>query len=101
MARGKGYRGETCPEVLQEIVGAHQPLIFSDLLSMVRRRGTWSDNTIYRQAMKWTINLPPAYLEWPASKRRFLFLRPDGLFELYDEAKHGAFRGGTRIDALP
>ena len=97
---GKGYHGETCPVVIREIVSAHQPMMFTDLFSMVSRRGTWSANTIYRQAMKWTINLSPAHLEWPARQPRFLFLRPDGLFELYDEEKHGVFRGGTRIDAL-
>ena len=96
----KGYHGETCPEVIHEIVAANQPVMFPDLLSMVSERGTWSANTIYRQTMKWTINLPPAYLEWPTSQSRFLFLRPDGLFELYDEEKHGLFRKGTRIDAL-
>jgi hypothetical protein len=97
---GKGYHDETCPEVMLEIVRTHQPLKFADLFDMVSRRGTWSPNTICRQAMKWTINLAPAYLEWPASQPRFLFLRPDGLFELYDEQAHGVFHRGTRIDVL-
>ena len=97
---GKGYKNETCPEVIHEIVSAQQPLKFTDLFSMVTRRGTWSTNTIYRQSMKWIVNLPPAYLEWPANQPRFLFLRPDGLFELYDEEKHGVFRAGTRLAGL-
>jgi hypothetical protein len=96
----KGYKGESCPEVMREIISAHQPLTFTDLFRMVSERGSWSDNTIYRQTMKWTVNLPPAYLEWPASRPRFLFVRPDGLFELYDGEEHGIFRAGTRVDAL-
>ncbi len=96
----KGYLGETCAEVIRDIVGAQHPLSFAELFGMVTARGSWSANTIYRQAMKWIINLPPAYLEWPASDPRFLFLRPDGLFEPYEERKHGVFRQGTRIDVV-
>lgn len=96
----KGYRGETCGEVIYEVVASSQPTQFSAIFEMTEARGTWGDHTIYRQLMKWIVNLPPAYREWPVSRRRFLFLRQDGLFELYSEGKHGVFREGTRIDVI-
>ncbi len=43
------------------------------------------------------VNLPPAYRHWSNAPERFLFLREDGRYELYDPEKHGVYNNGLRI----
>ncbi|RLE37842.1 hypothetical protein DRJ17_05595 [Candidatus Woesearchaeota archaeon] len=47
------------------------------------------------------VNLPPAYRHWSNAPERFLFLREDGRYELYDPEKHGIYSNGLRIKTHP
>jgi len=95
---GKGHRGETCAEAIREVVAALEPAAYADVFDSVRRRGTWATDTIHQQMMQWIVNLPPAHYHWEGSSQRFLFLRPDGLYELHRPRVHGIFDRGTRVD---
>jgi len=94
----KGHRGQTCAEAIYEVVESDQPAPFEEILEKVRLEGEWTVDTVCQQAMQFVINMPPAYHHWDHKRDRFLFLRPDGLFELYDESKHGVFDEGTRVE---
>jgi hypothetical protein len=98
---GKGYNGETCAEAIRQVVAVSEPAWYGDVFEKVRCRGTWADDTIHQQMMQWTVNLPPAYLHWPRSSEKFLFLRSDGLYELYRPRAHGVFDRGRRVDVDP
>ena len=77
------------------------PVTAEELFEKVRSKGNWSDDTIWQHLMQLVINLPPAYRHWPHAPERFLFLREDGKYELYDTEKHGTYIEGTRIEATP
>lgn len=84
----KGYRGESCSEVIKNCFNdGKQILSYSQIFSVVRRQGDWTDTTICRHLMSTVVNLIPARYEW-ASTGKFLFLRPDGRYELYNESIH-------------
>ncbi len=87
MGATKGYNGESCDEVMREVISADEVISCSELYDRVKSRGEWSDDTIWQHFMARTINLVPARHRWNASKQ-FLFLRPDGRYELHDERKH-------------
>lgn len=87
MGSRKGYEGESCDEVLKESIVAGEIVSCSALYQRVKSRGEWSDDTIWQHLMARTVNLVPARHRWPAHKQ-FLFLRPDGQYELYDKRKH-------------
>ena len=83
----KGHNGETCGEVVREILSSSQPLPFSEIHKQIQERGPWKDETIWQHLMSLVVNLPPARYHWKSTKP-FLFLRPDGQYEIYSEAKH-------------
>lgn len=83
----KGNRGQTCAEAIKACF--KQPgevLSYSKIFSVVKRQGEWKDTTIWRHLMSTVVNLIPARYEW--TNEKFLFLRPDGQYELYDPNKH-------------
>ena len=94
----KGYRGQTCADAIYEVVVSHQPARFEEVFDKVRLLGAWTPDTIHQHMMQLVVNLPPAYRRWRSVPERFLFLRPDGLYELHDESKHGVFEEGTRVE---
>lgn len=94
----KGYRSQTCADAVYEVVASEQPARFDEVFDKVRRLGAWRPDTICQHMMLLVVNLPPAYRHWCTKRERFLFLRPDGLYELYDDAKHGVFEEGTRVE---
>ncbi|OYT57490.1 MAG: hypothetical protein B6U76_00870 [Desulfurococcales archaeon ex4484_217_2] len=73
------------------------PVTAEELFYKVRKMGDWSDDTIWQHLMRLVVNLPPAYKHWPNTPERFLFLREDGKYEVYDPNKHGIYSEGTRI----
>lgn len=83
----KGYRGESCVEVVRASFSAEEVLRFSKLVERVRKRGPWKPATIWQHLMALVVNLPPARHHF-ANVKPFLFLRPDGQYEIYDQAKH-------------
>lgn len=83
----KGYNGQSCGEAIKNCFKDNfGPLSFSQIMSQVKTQGTWKDTTIRRHLMSTVVNLVPARYEW--TNEKFLFLRPDGRYELYDQQKH-------------
>jgi hypothetical protein len=62
-----------------------------DIFRSVKELGDWSESTIWQNLMSNVTNLPPARRHWP-SKNPFLFIRPDGAYEIYDPARHPPIR---------
>ncbi len=83
----KGYHNETCAQAIRSVVKPGQVVWFSELFTRVKQRGAWRDSTIWQHSMSLIVNLPAARYHWRSSKP-FLFLRPDGRYELYDPAVH-------------
>ena len=77
------------------------PATAEELFSRVKSMGEWSDDTIWQHLMALVVNLPPAYGHWPNMPERFLFIREDGRYELYDPRKHGIYNNGLRIKIHP
>ena len=87
MGARRGHNGESCREVMRETISQDEVVSCTEFYDRVKLRGDWSDDTIWQHFMALTINLVPAKHRWNMSKQ-FLFLRPDGRYELYDERKH-------------
>jgi len=86
--KGKGNRGETCWEAISEIINqAGKARRYSDILKLVKERGTWTDDHIAQELMSHLVNLPPARFHWK-NIQPFLFLNADGTFEAYKAGKH-------------
>ena len=84
-----GYAGETCAEAVRLSIDPGEVLRYSVLRERVAAKGAWRVATIRRHLMSCIVNLPPARFEWE-SREPFLFIRPDGRYELHDPAKHPA-----------
>lgn len=84
----KGYNGESCAEAIRKcFIDGKQPLSYSQIIPMVRSQGDWTETTMWRNLMKTVVNLIPARYEWESADK-FLFLRPDGRYELYNKSIH-------------
>ena len=84
----KGYKGQSCADAIREcFYHVKQPLSYSEIVSHVKKEGSWKEITIWRHLMSTVVNLIPARYEWKTS-RKFLFLRPDGQYELFNKWKH-------------
>jgi hypothetical protein len=83
----KGYKGQSCAVAIKACFqGVEGPLSYSKIFAKVKEQGTWKDTTIWRHLMSTVVNLIPARYEW--ANEKFLFLRPDGQYEIYDNNKH-------------
>jgi hypothetical protein len=84
----KGYAGQSCSEAIQGFVmHSDHPVTYSEIHQGIRSEGDWKDITIWRIIMSNIVNLVPARYEWKNS-HPFLFLRPDGRYEMHDGNKH-------------
>ena len=84
----KGYKGQSCADAIRECFQkGEQPLSYSEIMSQVKTKGSWKEITIWRHLMATVVNLIPARYEWKTAKQ-FLFLRPDGRYELFNKGKH-------------
>lgn len=83
----KGYRGESCAEAYAASIAPGEVVSFTKLKERVAKLGPWKQETLAQHAMQLVVNLPPARMRWK-SARPFLFLRPDGQYERYDERQH-------------
>jgi len=83
----KGYNDETCAEAIQALFLEYPVLSASDIYSRVGQAGPWKDETLWQHMMWLIVNLPPARHHWKNAVP-FLFLRPDGQYELHVDAKH-------------
>ena len=83
----KGKQGQSCADAIRAcFAGLTGLLSYSQIFAQVKQQGSWKDTTIWRHLMSLVVNLIPARYEWNNDK--FLFLRPDGQYEIYDSAKH-------------
>ena len=83
----KGYKGQSYGGAIRDCFGIKPaPLSFSQIMIMVKQMGSWKETTIWRHLMSTVVNLVPARYEW--TNEKFLFLRPDGRYELYSPSKH-------------
>jgi hypothetical protein len=99
MAGGKGVNGQTCEQLIHKaITQVGSPCDSDNLFEEVKRKWTGKDDAIWQHLMSCVVNLPPAYFHWPKKKEedRFLLLREDGRYELYNPSKHGTYRNGTK-----
>lgn len=84
----KGNGGQTCAEAIRSCFPAPGVVrSYSDIFVQVRTMGSWTDTTIRRYLMSTVVNLIPARYEW-SSTTKFLFLRPDGQYEMYCSKTH-------------
>ena len=84
----KGFQGQSCSEAIQDFVmNSNHPVTYSEIDQGMRSKGDWKEITIWRILMSNIVNLVPARHEWPSS-HPFLFLRPDGRYEIYEKDKH-------------
>lgn len=83
-----GYQGQTCSDAIKAYFKrSEEPLSYSRIFKEVKQQGAWKNTTIWRHLMRTVLNLIPARYEWRTTDK-FLFLRPDGRYELYDPKMH-------------
>jgi len=97
--KGKFSCREAVKRAILEL--GREPVTAEELFNKVRSMGEWSEDTIWQHLMRLVVNLPPAYRHWPSAPERFLFLREDSRYELYDPVKHGVYSSGLRIRMSP
>jgi hypothetical protein len=83
----KGYNGESCAEGIRACSTDRNPRRASEIFRHTKERGSWSDETVWQHLMSLLVNLPSARHRWP-SRKPFLFLCPDGRYELYVAETH-------------
>jgi len=96
----KGHKGETCAEATREaIVLLGNRASAEDIFNKVKQMGDWTEDNIWQGLMSFVVNLPPGYRHWQDErhKHKFLFLREDGNYELYNPQWHGRYDQGKRV----
>jgi hypothetical protein len=84
----KGYKGQSCAQAIRDCFKYQEgPLSYSQILNQVKTKGAWKEITIWRYLMATVVNLIPARFEWK-NVDKFLSLRPDGRYELFNKSKH-------------
>ena len=97
---GRQPEPETCPAALRAALVQMGGRAFAQaLFEQVQKRGHWTDGNIWQTILSHTVNYPPSYhlYSMVAPMQRFLFLREDGNFEMYDRNWHGRYEGGRRV----
>jgi hypothetical protein len=97
---GRRQEPETCPAALRSaLVQMGSRASAQALFEQVRKTGHWTDGNIWQTIISHTVNFPPSYhiygMVTPA--QRFLFLREDGNYEMYDRNWHGGYEMGKRV----
>lgn len=87
MGKPLGYKGETCAEALKDAIEPGEVVPYHELFERVRSRGSWKAGAINQHMMSCVVNLPPARRHWKGRKP-FLFLRPDGQYEVFNSKMH-------------
>ena len=96
----KGYHGESLAEAMRatlDLLGNHASA--QDIFDEVRKMGAWTENNIWQGLMEFVVNLPPSYRHYQdtSSEKRFLIIREDGDYELYQPTRHGIYENGRRV----
>jgi len=97
---GRRSEPETCPAALHAaLTKMGSRASAQSLFEYVRRLGHWTDSHIWQTMFAHSVNIPPSYylhgLVTP--DQRFMFLRDDGNYELYDPSWHGKYINGKRV----
>lgn len=94
----KRVKGETCATAIRAVFEPSETVTFTDLVRRVKGKGRWTNSTIWEHLMSLVVNLPPARLHWPKVKP-FLFLHPDGRYELCQDTGCESFQdAGTNTN---
>jgi hypothetical protein len=99
MGKGRTYEPETCSGAIRSALAKSAGRATAEeLFNVVKRQGHWTDDNIWQEMLSHTVNLPPSYHHYGAvtPAQRFLFLREDGNYEMYDPNWHGHFQMGKR-----
>jgi hypothetical protein len=97
---GRRSEPETCPAALRSALAQMGSRATAEtLFEQVRQQRHWTDANIWQTMLSHTVNLPASYRVYGlvAPEERFLFLREDGNYELYDRTWHGRYEMGKRI----
>lgn len=86
MGRTLGFDGSSCKDAIRDVVATQGVIAFSALEHELHDRGSWSSDNIAHDVIAATVNLPPARRRYRAVP--FLFVRPDGRFELFNPLIH-------------
>jgi hypothetical protein len=100
MGKGRTYEPETCSGAIRSaLVRSAGRATAEELFEQVKRTGHWMEDNIWQEMMSQTINLPPSYHHYAivTPAQRFLFLREDGNYEMYDSTWHGHYQMGKRV----
>ena len=97
---GRHPEPETCPGALRSaLIQMGNRASALSLFEQVKKQGHWTDGNIWQTILSHTVNFPPSYHLYGmvTSAQRFLFLREDGNYELYDPNWHGRYENGKRV----
>jgi hypothetical protein len=100
MGKGRAYEPETCSGAIRSALARSAgKATAEELFNQVKRAGHWTDDNIWQEMLSHTVNLPPSYHHYAivTLAQRFLFLREDGNFEMFDPNWHGRYLMGKRI----
>jgi len=97
---GRRPEPETCPTALRAAlmkIGTRASA--QTLFEQVKRLGHWTDSHIWETMFSYSVNIPSSYYLFGliTPGQRFLFLREDGNYELYDPIWHGRYEAGRRV----
>ncbi len=73
-------------QAVRDSFEAGEVLTYAEVFERVKAKGDWTDDNIDQNLMAPLVNLAPAARHWGGD--RFLFVHPDGRFELYNKNKH-------------
>jgi hypothetical protein len=100
MGRSRNYEPETCESALRAALArAGNRAGAQELFEQVKKQGHWNDANIWQEMISHTINMPASchYYGMVKQAQRFLFLREDGNYEMYDQNWHGRYEMGKRV----
>ena len=90
-----------CHQAIREVMlEAGSILVAKEIINCIYARypdRPWKESTIYAHLYGCSVNNPPAYTQH-ASFPKFLFDHGNRKYELYDQAKHGKWDKGYRMD---
>ncbi|MCL2149461.1 MAG: hypothetical protein FWH51_00810 [Dehalococcoidia bacterium] len=97
---GRRSEPETCPAALHAaLVKMGGRASAHTLFEQVERLGHWTKSHIWQTMFAHTVNIPASYhlFGLVTPDQRFIFLREDGNYELYDGNWHGRYEMGKRV----
>ena len=97
---GRQPEPETCPAALRQALAQMGGRASAQtLFEQVKKLGHWTDSAIWQTMFSHSVNVPASYHLYGmvTPTQRFLFLREDGNYEMYDRNWHGRYEMGRRV----